>query len=207
MKTPRFSIILPCTCEMYPGAAKDRENKLIRAINSVLAQTFEDWELIIISDGCGKTIEIYKENYSKYFPKIKCFDIPKQGIFSGFVRQTGIDNAKGKYIIYLDSDDKYGTGHLNIINSNINGQDWVYYDVKALRNGAMIPYGANLNIGNVITACFCHKRKLDITWTGCNGYSHEFKVLEQLKEKCKNYKKLAVSTGYYICHIDKEFDN
>ena len=104
----KFSIIMPSYLGDYPNSATDKEDKLIRAIESVLQQTYKNWELIIIADGCDKTINLLKK-YFKTIDKNKdivLYLVPKQKIWSG-VRNFGIQKATGDYIIYLDIDDYY----------------------------------------------------------------------------------------------------
>ena len=45
-----ISVIMPSYLGAYKNAAKDRDRKIVRAINSVVRQTYKDWELIIIAD-------------------------------------------------------------------------------------------------------------------------------------------------------------
>ena len=58
MKTPKFSIIIPVYSELEPkqagasGQTHYRARTVQRAIKSVMAQQFPDWELIIVDDGC-----------------------------------------------------------------------------------------------------------------------------------------------------------
>ena len=114
----RFSIILPVCLTPYKNCASNLEAKLIRAIDSVLAQNYEDWELIVVSDGCQRTMEIVKPLVYENLPKVRLIQIPKQKIWSGAVRNAGIFKADGEIITYLDCDDKLGVNHLQIINDN-----------------------------------------------------------------------------------------
>ena len=86
MKANKISIIMPSYLGDYPMAAKDRELKIHRAIYSVLKQEYENWELIIIADGCNKTVDIinkYKDN------RIILISVTKQRIYSD-IRNIGI---------------------------------------------------------------------------------------------------------------------
>ena len=89
------SIIMPTyNCEKYIG----------KAIDSVIQQTYTDWELYIIDDcSTDQTISIvekYKQDYPNiYFIKLNTNSGPD------VARTTGIKCAKGKYIAFLDSDD------------------------------------------------------------------------------------------------------
>jgi len=119
---------MPSTLSNYHGAASNREEKIVRAIESVLKQTFQDFELIVVSDGCDKTIEIVEPYFYEYMPKIRLLKIPKQPTWSGKVRNAGISRAEGEIITFIDSDDYVGENHLQIINDNFGEMDWVYAD-------------------------------------------------------------------------------
>jgi glycosyltransferase involved in cell wall biosynthesis len=70
----RFSIIVASNLGNYASnLAKDRDKKIVRMIESVMVQTFQDFELIIVADGCEKTIEICKPYFYEYLPKIRLF--------------------------------------------------------------------------------------------------------------------------------------
>lgn len=90
---PRFTIII-CSYNI--------ESYISRAIESVLHQTFKDFE-VIVSDDCStdKTLEIIKE-YREQLTIIKTKD--NTGTAGG-TRNIGLDRAKGEYIIFLDGDD------------------------------------------------------------------------------------------------------
>lgn len=89
----RFSVII---------SAYNIENYIQRAINSVLEQTFTDYELIIVNDASkDSTLEKIKE-YND--PRITIIENEKN-IGLGAVRNKGIAIAKGEYIVHLDGDD------------------------------------------------------------------------------------------------------
>ena len=79
------------------------EKYLRECINSVLKQSFVDWELVLVDDGSTDySAEICKE-YSVSDSRIRFFHKENTGVCD--TRNLGIDEAKGKYIIFLDSDD------------------------------------------------------------------------------------------------------
>jgi len=73
------------------------------AVNSILTQTYENIEIIIVNDGStDEETNTYLETYSK--PKTRVITTTNQGLPSA--RNNGIKEAKGKYILPLDADDK-----------------------------------------------------------------------------------------------------
>lgn len=92
---PAISVIVP----VYKV-----EKYIHRCIDSILAQTFTDFELILVDDGspdsCGKICDEYAEKDSR----IRVIHKPNGGVSSA--RNAGIDAARGEYLIFVDSDDK-----------------------------------------------------------------------------------------------------
>jgi glycosyltransferase involved in cell wall biosynthesis len=87
----------------------NREKYIARAVNSVLAQTFSDWELLIVDDAStDKTREIL-QNYTDQRIQLIFNEENKERCVS---RNIGIQQAKGKYIGFLDSDDYHLPDHL-----------------------------------------------------------------------------------------------
>jgi len=173
---------------------------LRRALKSILTQTYKDYEIILVSDGCDKTVDIYRELVSDenkdYF---KCLKIPKQEIFSGQVRQSGIINAVGEWVIYLDSDDYWGENHLKNIESQLIDIDWAYMDENLWNGKEWRRKDVILQMGRAGTSSIVHKRLLKASWTGKNGYAHDFRFIEDLM-KYPNYKKIK-NGEYYITHL------
>ena len=96
---PKISVIIPT----YNQA----QNLLPRAIKSVLNQTFNDFELIIVDDSSTDNTEEVVKKFKKREKRIKYFKhlINSGGPSEG--RNTGIKNSKGKYIAFLDADDEW----------------------------------------------------------------------------------------------------
>lgn len=90
----KVSIITPC----YNGAKYISET-----IDSVLAQTYRDWEMIIIDDGSTDESVQILERYVNTDDRIKL--IRQENAGSAAARNNGIRNASGQYIALLDADD------------------------------------------------------------------------------------------------------
>lgn len=105
-----FSIILP---------TYNRKHVLGRAIDSVLDQTFTNYELIIVDDGStDNTEDFLKENYKEYlFSKIFYVKIEHSGVCSA--RNHGLKIARYEWICYLDSDNFLDKNYLEIYTSYI----------------------------------------------------------------------------------------
>lgn len=92
------------------------ESYLSRCIDSVLNQTFVDWELILVDDGSTDASGIMCDDYAKKDFRIKV--VHKENGGASSARNIGLDKAKGDYIMFVDPDDILGTR--NTIEKNIN---------------------------------------------------------------------------------------
>jgi glycosyltransferase involved in cell wall biosynthesis len=194
----KFSIIMQSYLGHYRTAAADREMKIVRAINSALNQSFQDLEVVVVADGCEKTMEIVKGIDDS---RIRCFLIPKSKIWSGEPRTKGIDEARGEFITYLDIDDLYGENHLKNINEQLKNYDWVYFDDirYSVKNNNWYQNSCNIKMmGMNGTSNICHKRSLPYRWTH-NGYAHDYYFIKLLRQ---NYNCAKIEGGeYYVCHL------
>ncbi len=94
---PKVSVIIP----IYNKGAR-----LKQSIESVLNQSNQVFELILINDGSTDETEQIMTFYSDQFPhQIKCFTQENKGV--SFTRNVGIAVASGEYISFLDADDTY----------------------------------------------------------------------------------------------------
>ena len=96
MQTVKVSVIMP---------AHNRETFIRDSMDSVLAQTFTDFELIVVDDGSTDTTAAIVESYTDR--RIRLIRQPNQGV--SVARNTGLEAARGEFITFLDSDDLYKT--------------------------------------------------------------------------------------------------
>lgn len=183
--------------------------KFKRAVNSFLKQTYEDKELIIVSDGCEKTIQIYEDSFKK-FENIKLLAIPKQPLYSGIMRNVAYDIAVGDIITYLDADDVIGKNHLKTIVEQFDIENWdaVYYNdymtldatFQKLHTRIVEPRYASIG-----TSSISHKHPKHIpngeylTWK--DGYGHDFCFVMKLASLGSKFKKLEKTPEYIVCHF------
>ena len=76
---------------------------LDRCVESVINQSYSDLEIILVDDGSTDGSDIVCDNWKKRDDRIKIIHKSNGGL--GFARNTGIENANGKYILFIDSDD------------------------------------------------------------------------------------------------------
>lgn len=204
----KISVIMPCTLSIYAGGAKERKIKLHRALDSFFNQSFENKELIVVSDGCVQTSALVLERNSFSKEKIRLISIPKQPLFSGNVRQAGLEAATGHKIAYLDSDDYFTPSHLANINYGMNARelDWCYYSdyVKTNKTSSAVR-NVTVAYGSIGTSSIAHLRSLEVSWAGCDGYGHDWQFVQRLKEKSSNHSKIY-GCGYVVCHIKGKTD-
>lgn len=113
----KFSIIIP----VY-----NVEKYIKRCLDSVIAQTYKNYEVIVVNDGTkDNSMEIVK-GYD-----VKIINQENKGLSEA--RNTGVKNSSGEYIIFLDSDDYIEKDLLKEINNSLkNKPDLVRYQVKTV---------------------------------------------------------------------------
>lgn len=86
------------------------ENVLHYCIDSILNQTYKDFELILVDDGSTDKSGKVCDEYTKKDFRVRVFHKENGGVSSA--RNFGIDNAKGEYICFIDSDDYVNEDYL-----------------------------------------------------------------------------------------------
>lgn len=90
---PRVSVLMPA----YNAARTIR-----RACASLIAQTFEDWECVVVDDGShDETAELVEQIHDTRFRVIRL----QENVGRGAARQIALENSRGKFVAFLDADD------------------------------------------------------------------------------------------------------
>lgn len=98
---PKISVIMP----VY-----NKARYIERTINSILSQTYKDFELIIVDDGSTDGSELICDKFEQIDSRVKVFHIENSGVSNA--RNIGMENAKGEYIQFIDADDYIDTNML-----------------------------------------------------------------------------------------------
>lgn len=95
MKSPHVSVVIP---------TYNRAGLVARAIRSALAQTFEDFEVVVVDDGSIDDTERVVEGFGD--SRLRYIRRPENG-GEAAARNTGVETARGTYIAFLDADDEW----------------------------------------------------------------------------------------------------
>ena len=114
MRNPIISVIVP----VY-----NAEKYLRRCVDSILAQTFTDFELLLINDGSKDNSGAICDEYAATDARVRVFHKENGGVSSA--RNLGLDNAKCGWIAFCDADDYVENNWLDIYYTNLDNVDMV----------------------------------------------------------------------------------
>lgn len=112
MDNPQISIIVP----VYKVEAY-----LDECVQSILSQSFKDFELILVDDGSPDNCPALCDSYAKQDERVVALHKPNGGLSDA--RNYGLDRSKGKYIAFVDSDDIIAEGALEALYNEIVEKD------------------------------------------------------------------------------------
>ncbi|BDC96127.1 glycosyltransferase family A protein [Treponema saccharophilum] len=154
----KFSVVMP---------TYNREFCICNAIASVVAQTYQNFELIIVDDGSTDNTEtLIQDRYKEFFKSKKFVYIKQKNSGVCAARNTGLSLAKNDWIAYLDSDNTLPPFFLETFKTEIekNPDYSIFYSQMKRNTGAVI--GQELDYGHLIKGnlidlgTFVHKRAL-----------------------------------------------
>ena len=172
---PLFSIIIP---------SYKNEDYLSGCLDSILAQDFKDWEALVVDDGSPDSSRDIADMYSFRDSRVVSIVKPRnEGTHRA--RMTGVEQAKGEYIFFLDADDELGecalSGLCGILNGCIGPIDMIHCGIEVIDAGvdeaerdsfeAYINQGIEeLRDNNIIESIFSNK----------GGYRQDWRVTQRL---------------------------
>ncbi len=122
------------------------EKYLEACIDSILAQTFTDFELILIDDGSTDSSGIICDRYAQKDNRVVVIHKENAGVSAA--RNDGINLAKGEYITFVDSDDYIDNDMFKIFCTNVNNNDIVICGLNFVFEGYTESY-AMRSIGTI----------------------------------------------------------
>lgn len=192
---PLVSVIMP----VY-----NRQEYIHRAIDSVLNQTYKNWELIAVNDGSEDYSPQLLEIFSAFSPKI--YVVHQNHNFLPAARNNGIKNSSGDFITFLDSDDEFSIDHLTLRVDYLTEHpetDFIHGGIKIIGN-EYVPDKDDpkklIHLSDcIVGATFFGKRRVFTKLDGFKdiNYSEDSEFLERVT---KHYKVEKVYFPTYIYH-------
>lgn len=169
-RMPKVSIIVP----VYKA-----EQYISRCIDSIIAQTFTDWELLLVDDGSPDRSGEICDEYARKDKRIRVFHKDNGGVSSA--RNLGLDKMQGEYVTFVDADDwidietlevcidKIEEGHLDVLQyswKRVNDEDQILMK-KVIKSDVLVLKDfvakANFNVcvgGSFIKANIIRERQI-----------------------------------------------
>ena len=189
---PKVSVIIPCY---------NHGQYLDEAVDSVLHQTFQDFEVIIINDGSTDEFTIEKlKQYDR--PKTTVLHTTNQGLAAA--RNNGIKEAQGEYILPLDADDSFESTFLEKAVSILENQPEVGVVSCGIRyfgctNRKVMPKGGDVRVclakSGVIGNSMFRRR----CWEQAGGYNEQIEAYEDWDFW------LRVTKRGWLIHVIREY--
>jgi len=115
MNSPKHTIIVP---------SYNTGDAIRKCIDSIILQTYTNWELIVVDDGSQDATPAIIDEYTQKDVRIRAIHIPNGGVSNA--RNIGLDNAKGEYVMFVDSDDWIESDYLQQIESRMEDNSDLY---------------------------------------------------------------------------------
>ena len=165
---PKVSVIIPCF---------NHGKYIDEAVDSILQQTYQEFEIIIIDDGSTDPFTIEKlKSYNKQ--KTKVIRTKNNGLPAA--RNKGIQLATGKYILTLDADDKFHPSFLEVAVPILDGQSSIGVVTCGLsgfgtKNPAWMPKGGGIKNFLVYNNCLVSALFRKKCWSMVKGYNEQMR--------------------------------
>ncbi len=165
MEAPRFSILLP---------THNRAEVLGYAIRSVLWQTSQDFEVLIVGDGCtDRTADVVQGFGDR---RIRWFDLPKAPHFGYANRNVALREARGRYVAFLGHDNILFPDHLSRLATclDAHGAELGYSrPLWVTRQGQIKPAAVNLHDLDTLAIFLSQRNLIPATCVMYRGECHQ----------------------------------
>lgn len=174
---PKFSIIIP----VY-----NLENYIRQCLDSVLSQSFQSWESIVVNDGSvDNSLQIITE-YATKDNRYQIIDKPNAGLSAA--RNDALNVSKGDYIVFLDGDDWLESNALELINDFIGNTDldllvhqmkYYYTEENVKISKTIVPEGIYTGIDFIHT--LLKNKQYNFYVAPAKAYRREFLEMNKLR--------------------------
>lgn len=186
-----FSVIIPCY---------NAEKKIGKALQSLLNQTFSNFEVIVVLDGCTDqtlaTVNQYANTFSERNIKFEVINNPNNA-GPAACRNMGWERSKGRYVVFLDADDEFLPNKLEVLKKTLTDLDFP----PVLGHQAKLPntqpaethatrtlsFFQFLAKNRIFTPCLCVRADLPDRFDSSMRYCEDHALLLQLSYKYKVY--------------------
>jgi glycosyltransferase involved in cell wall biosynthesis len=155
MRGPRVSVVT---------AAYNRGNVLRFAIESLLAATFEDWELLVIGDACTDDSEEVVRSFGD--SRLSFFNLPVNSGDQAAPNNEGVHHARGEFIAFLNQDDLWTRDHLATCLDAIGEDGFVSTLTLSIGRDGVVYLGGNSPRGTYYPLTFLPAS----TWFMCRAF-------------------------------------
>ena len=140
------------------------EKYLNRCMKSIIDQSLDEVEVILIDDGSSDKSGLICDEYSELYHNVRTIHQKNGGLSDA--RNTGIRVARGEYLMFVDSDDYIKKGCLALFIEDIKrtncdvlvGKSWVTYDDGSIRDEARYTISKGLYSSHEYAYLLCHNR-------------------------------------------------
>lgn len=202
--------------------AYNSEAFIAEAIESILQQSYQDFELIVIDDGStDQTSTIVQSYVTRYPKKIKLFQHP-HNLGAAQARNTGIEKSSADIIMLADADDIHDSRRMEILYQKLKTSDLIFNDCMMINaEGKQLDrtkgFPENLNNDNVIlemlkrnhfwSSLVMMKKTKDVYFDSTLANAEDFELFLRLFLKGYKFSIVNESLTYYRVHQDNLSSN
>ena len=189
---PEISVIVP----VYKV-----EKYIHRCVDSILAQTFRDFELILVDDGSPDNCGSICDEYAAQDPRIKVIHKTNGGLSSA--RNAGLDVAQGKYIMFCDSDDYVAENWCQIMMTAIKKYPFalVSSDLLKVQEQEQVEQIDAVSAENIVEVSFYQLVKRGLSGYVCNKI-FDRNIIQDRKLRFDENRKFAEDVPFVMSYCN-----
>ena len=169
------------------------EQYIPRCIGSILSQSFTDFELLLIDDGSTDGSGDICDEYAEKDNRVHVFHKENGGVSS--VRNLGLDEAKGEWACFVDSDDELLPNGLQIMVDGISEEvDLVMAGYETFDDNGALIYSVDTKVSKVITSIDAVKELFEPSDYWYQGY-----IWDSFLRRCLFQRGPALFSAFHLC--------